>query len=79
MNQKIKELVDHVGTDCSGKWISIDNVEKLSELIIRECIKAASDPGDGLIKDDTWHDGVRACVWSIQDEFNFDRTFGVER
>jgi hypothetical protein len=79
MNQKIKELVDHIGTDSSGKWISIDNVEKLSELIIRECIKAASDPGDGLIKDDTWHDGVRACVWSIQDEFNFDRTFGVER
>ncbi len=41
MNQKIKELVDHIGTDCSGKWISIDNVEKLSELIVRECAKHA--------------------------------------
>jgi len=41
MNQKIKELVDHIGTDCSGKWISIDNVEKLSELIVWECAKHA--------------------------------------
>jgi hypothetical protein len=39
MNQKIKELVDHIGTDCSGKWISIDNVEKLSELIVRDYAK----------------------------------------
>ena len=57
---------------------SVAKAMKFAELIVRECIKAASDPGDGLIKDDTWHDGVRACVWSIQDEFDLDRTFGIE-
>ncbi len=40
MNQKIvKELVNRVGTDCSGKWISVDKIEKLSELIVQECVK----------------------------------------
>lgn len=40
MNQKIvNELVTRVGTDCSGKWISVDNIEKLSELIVQECVK----------------------------------------
>ena len=36
MNERIKELLQQVGTDVSGKWISVDNAEKLAELIIRE-------------------------------------------
>jgi hypothetical protein len=38
MNTKIKELVDTVGTDVSGKWLSIDNVEILTKLIVKECV-----------------------------------------
>jgi hypothetical protein len=34
---KIKEFIDKVGTDVSGKWVYIDNVELLSELIVNEC------------------------------------------
>lgn len=34
---RIKELINKVGTDVSGKWVDIDNVELLTELIVREC------------------------------------------
>ena len=37
MSEKIKELIKEVGTDVSGKWMNIDNSEKLAELIVREC------------------------------------------
>jgi hypothetical protein len=39
MNEKIKDLINQVGTDVSGKWMSIDNTEKFAELIVRECIE----------------------------------------
>lgn len=38
MNERMKELVAKVETDTSGKWVSMDNVEKLVESIVRECI-----------------------------------------
>ena len=38
MSERIKELIKQVGTDVSGKWMNIDNSEKLAELIVRECI-----------------------------------------
>jgi hypothetical protein len=38
MNERIKELIKQVGTDVSGKWINVDNAEKLAELIVKECV-----------------------------------------
>jgi hypothetical protein len=38
MSERIKELIKQVGTDVSGKWIGIENSEKLAELIVQECI-----------------------------------------
>jgi len=38
MNERINELIQQVGTDVSGKWMGIDNVEKFAELIVQECI-----------------------------------------
>ena len=38
MNDQIQELIKQAGTYISGKWISIDNVEKFAELIVRECM-----------------------------------------
>lgn len=46
MNQNLKELVNTVGTDISGKWVRIDNVEQLAELIVFECVKLAVFKGD---------------------------------
>ena len=37
MNDRIEELVKQVGTDVSGKWMNVDNVEKFAELIVQEC------------------------------------------
>lgn len=45
------------------------NPEKFAELIIAKCVEEAGEPADGLIKGDTWHDGVRASVWSIKQYF----------
>ena len=38
MSERIKELIKQVGTDVSGKWMNVDNAEKLAELIVQECI-----------------------------------------
>jgi hypothetical protein len=38
MNEKIRELIQLVGTDVSGKWMNINNSQKLAELIVKECI-----------------------------------------
>lgn len=49
MNERIKELIKEVGTDVSGKWMNIDNAEKLAELIVKKCADIAdggwADPG----------------------------------
>ena len=37
MNERVQALLDEVGTDVSGKWISVDDAETLAEAIIREC------------------------------------------
>jgi hypothetical protein len=34
---RVKALINKVGTDVSGKWVGIDNVELLAELIVKEC------------------------------------------
>jgi hypothetical protein len=81
MNEQIEELAKQTVFE-SYKAGCIDQkeivLEKFAEAIVRKCIKAAGDPGDGLIKGDTWHDGVRASIWSIQQEFGLDRNFGIE-
>ena len=42
MNERINELIQQVGTDVSGKWMGIDNVEKFAELIVQDCIDIIS-------------------------------------
>jgi hypothetical protein len=37
MNEQINKLINEAGTDVSGKWMSIDNVEQFAELIICKC------------------------------------------
>jgi hypothetical protein len=39
MNHKLRELIDQTEKDISGKWISLNNVEKLAERIVKECIQ----------------------------------------
>ena len=38
MGTKLQELVNQIGTDVSGKWIAVDKVDQLADLIVRECM-----------------------------------------
>lgn len=38
METKLQELVNQIGTDVSGKWIAVDRVDQLADLIVRECM-----------------------------------------
>jgi hypothetical protein len=40
MNTRIQALIEQVGTDVSGKWMSVDNAEKFAELMVQECYVA---------------------------------------
>lgn len=35
MNEQLQEIIKQVGTDVSGKWISVDNAEKFAMLVIQ--------------------------------------------
>jgi hypothetical protein len=41
MSERIRELIKQVGTDVSGKWMNVDNAEKLAELIVLKCAEIA--------------------------------------
>jgi hypothetical protein len=38
METKLQELVNQIGTDVSGKWIAVDRVDQLADLIVKECM-----------------------------------------
>jgi hypothetical protein len=38
MNQNLQNLVSQVKSDVSGKWISIDQVDKLAALVVNQCV-----------------------------------------
>lgn len=40
MNKKLKQLIEEVGTDSSGKWMRIDQVENLYNRMTDECLSA---------------------------------------
>jgi hypothetical protein len=46
MNERIKELMQQAGTDCSGKWMGMNHAEKFAELIIQECIDCCGSQAD---------------------------------
>lgn len=50
MTEKVKELMKSAGTDTSGKWMSVDNIERFAELLVEECCNILS-------KETIRHDG----------------------
>lgn len=38
MEPNLQELVNQIGTDVSGKWIAVDQVGQLANLIVQECM-----------------------------------------
>lgn len=43
MNEKVKELIKQAGTDCSGKWISLDSANELIKLTVLKCCDIAHE------------------------------------
>ena len=70
MNERIKELIKQVGTDSSGKWIGVENVEKFAELIVKECVQVCADRG-------AHHDGLYSA-WADDCSKRIGKHFGVE-
>ena len=38
MNENIKALVESVGSDISGKWVSAEKIEQLVQDVLQECL-----------------------------------------
>ena len=79
MDPKIQNLVQQVGTDVSGKWIAVDRIDQLADLIVRECVDKIETyripVGNSAA-------GEMACEWTyaalkeIRDDIKQD--FGIE-
>jgi hypothetical protein len=41
MRERIETLMKQAGTDTSGKWMGVDHIEKLVELVAKECMDLA--------------------------------------
>ena len=82
MNERIRDLQIQAFVECKTfegdkvKVITDEVFERFAELIIAKCIEEAGDPADGLIKGNTWHDGVRASIWSIKQYFEVEESKG---
>ena len=74
MNERVKEIIEKVGTDCSGKWMSTENVNELAGLLISECIDAVQNtsPNHAYTTFDlaTIKGTIGKCVDSIKKEFD---------
>jgi hypothetical protein len=69
MNNDIKNLVDQVGTDVSGKWISVDRADKFVGLVVEECCKQ-------LLKEDIRHGGFGYNQYGLHDKLR--EHFGIK-
>jgi hypothetical protein len=63
MNDRIMQYILEAGTDCSGKWMSLFQAEKLAESIVRECCQMMLDmetkyPANLTVREIKKHFGV---------------------
>jgi len=70
MNERIVELIKQSGTDVSGKWMSMYQVEKFAELIVRECVAICQDV-DGEDNIDA-KSGRQDCAVEIREHFGVE-------
>lgn len=79
METKLQNLVKQVGTDVSGKWIAVDKVDQLADLIVQECVDKIESYRIPVGNSSA---GEMACEWTyaalkeIRDEIK--EHFGME-
>ena len=70
METKLQNLVSQVGTDVSGKWIAVDRIDQLAELIVKECARISASTEcpytDDAIRKQFGHTWDMACVESAK-------------
>lgn len=76
MNERIKELITETGTDCSGKWMTVGNVELIATAVINECITAVENTPKHCAYT-TFQESIVDCtvemsVQSIKQHFNLN-------
>lgn len=76
MNERIKELITKTGTDCSGKWMSVEKVEAVATTVINECIIAVQNTPKHCAYT-TFQESIVDCtvdmsVQSIKQHFNLN-------
>jgi hypothetical protein len=79
MEPKLQNLVSQVGTDVSGKWLAVDRIDQLAELIVQECVDKIESYRIPVGNSSA---GELACEWTydalkeIRDEIK--EHFGIE-
>ena len=68
MNNRVRELIKEHGSDSSGKWVAVDKVHFIAELIVEECLDILEDEDDGEIQ------GKSARIAALR----IKKLFGVE-
>jgi len=71
MNERIVELIKQSGTDVSGKWMSMYQVEKFAELIVRECLGIVHDAERGG-SNDIWDNALKFIRRDLQEHFGVE-------
>lgn len=69
MSTQIKEIISKVKTDVSGKWVSIEEVEKLSKLIVTECIHVCTS----RVGNSDYNTGRMHCESDIKEHFGLKK------
>ena len=81
MDSNIEKIIKSVGTDSSGRWVSINDVEQIVLKAIETCIELVEDTPEHCAI--TTHDlsAVRCTidksVDKIRSHFNIKQFFGV--
>jgi hypothetical protein len=75
MNEKIKHMIEQAGTDVSGKWISLNNAEQLTRLIVQQAVDLiqARTISEEVTE---WEQGYNRALKKIQADIT--EKFGVE-
>jgi hypothetical protein len=69
--ERVDQLVQQVGTDVSGKWVNIDNMNQFAELIVRECA--------GVVESGSFlHDQAPTAMFAKECSSAIKRHFGVK-
>ena len=76
MNERIKKIITDTGTDCSGKWMTVENVESIASTVVNECITAVQNTPKHCAYT-TFQEGIVDCtvemsVQSIKQHFNLN-------